>query len=104
MYEDVQIEIDVNIDNLFNYFLKQNNCLKEYNANIRVYRDSKKIKCFFRHTHPITKYNPHRWIINAFKWGSTPEGVFFWSEIHDKWFNFFEKEYLNNTSKLRRIK
>ena len=98
------IEIDINMDRLFEYFLKQNNCLKEYNSNVEKHIDRKKVRCFFRNTHPITKYNPHRWIINAFKWGSTPEGVFFWSEIHDKWFHFFEKEYLTCETKLNRIK
>ena len=38
-----------------------------------------------RLTGEIEEDNPYDWILNAFEWGSQPEGDYFWQGLNEEW-------------------
>ena len=77
--------------NDFLHFLKKNNVFEAYVFN---FNNDKKYRmlfnprlvnstanCFFK-TISFENY-----VCSSFEWYKTPEGEFFWNEIHQKWIN-----------------
>ena len=80
----------------FQKFLKDNDILKEYIAEVTSQRAEKTRECW---KHPINYpnflalyvSNPSVWICNAFEWAKSDKGYDYWQEKNKKWIEVWGK-------------
>lgn len=60
----------------FNKFLEDNNCLDKYYAEI--------------HAKDLERYIPYDWVDALFIWDSSPQGVQYWQDINDLWYDYLD--------------
>ena len=60
--------------------------LKEHNAYVAFWRNLKNDNATRRFdSNWLTKKSTYQAIISAFNWHQTPEGGWFWSNLHEQW-------------------
>ena len=59
--------------NIFIRFLKDNNCYTQYQRNLKKYLSI------------VKKFDKLHYVIAAFTWSETKEGIEFWNDIDMKW-------------------
>jgi hypothetical protein len=64
---------------LFNQFLKDNNCLRQF---VRNYKNDIQ---YLGLNECLEVKHPEKYISSSFHWIGTPEGVRFWMDLHYSW-------------------
>lgn len=84
--KDIKEEKNMTIETFYN-FMRKKDCLIQFFYNMAtasIKKDSAWLK-------DAWKYTPEQIINRAFSWKDAPEGFSFWTEMHHKWVDEYEK-------------
>ena len=84
----------MNIRHMFIAFLRRENLLKEFLVNLKNDEDNNSIHEFFK------IHRPESFLMDAFFWCDTPEGVKTWNDLDDKWSGFLIESKNNQQHRL----
>ena len=78
----------MNYKRLFFDFLRKKGALKAYKKNFKNYRGKRSFDDVFSPDRLHCNY-----IVGAFSWISTPEGIWYWRTLQDEWYSIFHNKY-----------
>ena len=78
----------MNYKRLFFDFLRKHNALEAYKKNFKNYRWERSFNDVFSSNRLHSDY-----IIGAFSWINTPEGIWYWRVLQDEWYSIYYSIY-----------